>query len=296
MRVLAFLMLLLPAACGGLPQPFFGNPGGAANRLAQPPPSRLAVLMPINGLLSSTAAATWARATAGALAKQEIPAAVSRPDKRDWKLVLAARLRGTMVVPSYTLQNPAGEAQGVSEGEPVAADDWASGQPAVLRAAAAQVAPGIATLLGRVETARRQSDPASLLNRPARIYLAGVTGAPGDGDQSLPAQMRLKLEKAGLVVQDTPTGADYEVKGQVNTAPGANDTTRVELQWAVSDERGERGKILQINEVPIRTISPYWGDVAVVVADEAATGVRDVINNANGIGQAAKPAVSAPPS
>ncbi len=276
------ILALCLAACGSLPQPFYGNPGNAGSLLAQPPPSRLAVPPPTESLLSDKAAAQWSQAVADALQEQEIPAAATAPRGRDWTVILSAEMQGGQVLPSYTVQNPAGESQGVSQGAPVPPGDWAAGSPAVLKAAAAQAAPGIASLLGRIEAARRQSDPKSLQNRPARVFLAAMTGAPGDGNRSLPLQMRIKLEANGIVVQDTPKDADFEVKGEIQTAAGVNSTTRIELQWVVSDAKSERGRVVQINEVPPRSINPYWGDVAVAVATEAAGGVRDVIVNAGG--------------
>lgn len=283
MRALPLLFALLLAACGNLPQPFFGNPGANGLRLAQPPPARLAIPVPDESLLPDDAAKAWAGATADALVEQEVPAAASRsPNGRDWTLLLSAELNNGEVTPNYTVRNPAGEPQGVSQGAPIPARDWASGTPAVLKAAAAQAAPGIASLLSRIEAARRQSDPNSLQNRPARIYLGAVTGAPGDGSRSLPAQMRIRLESNGLVVQDTPRDADFEVKGEVVTAPGANGTTRIEVQWVVSDAKGERGRVVQINEVAPREIAPFWGDVAVAVATQAAGGVKEVVTNAGG--------------
>ena len=283
MRILLLLLLLLPTACGSLPQPFFGNPGGNAGLLSEPPPSRLGITLPEQSLLTDAGARAWARALADALVEQEIPADISNGRRgREWTLTLAAEIRGADVVTSYTVQNPAGESQGVTESPPISARDWASGNPTVLKTAAAQAAPGIASLLNRIEAARRQSDPNSLLNRPARVYFTGVTGAPGDGNRSLPTQMRMKLASAGMVVQDVAKDADYTLAGEVRTANGVNGTVRVELQWIVADAKGERGRVVQINEVAPSTINPYWGDVAVAVADEAATGVRDVITNAGG--------------
>ena len=286
---LCLAALLALAACGDLPQPFLGRPGAAAERLAQPPPSRLAVLSPAQSLLPAAGADAWAGAVADALQTEEVPAiAESRQRRGDWLLVLSAEVRGSEVVPSYAVQNPSGEPQGFSEGAPVSTAAWAGGDPAVLKAAAMQAAPGIASLLSRIEAARRQSDPNSLLNRPARVCFTGVTGAPGDGNSSLPAQMRAKLGAMGLVIQDAAGGADFSLAGQVQTAPGAKGTTRIELQWIVTDSRGaERGRIVQLNEVPPGTLDRYWGDIAVVVADEAAGGVRDVVLNAGG-GRAAK--------
>ena len=248
-------------------------------RLAQPPPSRLRIPPPAESLLTDAAARAWTEALARALVAEEVPAVPGTdPRAPEWRLVLAAERRGADVVPTYTVHNPAGEPQGVSEGQPVPAQSWAQGDPATLQTAAQAAAPGISSLLTRIEAARRQSDPNSLLNRPARVLFTGVTGAPGDGNQSLPRQMQQKLSALGLVVQDGPQDADFRLSGQVQTAPGKNGTVRVELQWIVEDAGGtERGRILQINEVPRRALEPYWGDVAVVVAEEAAGGVRDVV-------------------
>jgi len=276
--------LLALTGCGDLPQPFLGRPGATAQRLSQPPPSRLAVPAPAQSLLPDAGASAWAGAVADALLAEEVPAVAGGTRRHsDWTLLLSAEVRGAEVVPSYAVQNPSGESQGYSEGAPVAIADWAGGDAAVLKAAATQAAPGIVSLLNRIEAARRQSDPNSLLNRPARLYFSGVTGAPGDGNSSLPMQMRTKLTAMGLVIQDTANGADFTLAGEVQTAPGAKGTMRIELQWIVADNKGaERGRIVQLNEVPPGTLDSYWGDVAVVVADEAAGGVRDVVLNATG--------------
>ena len=217
-------------------------------------------------------AAAWAGAVADALVAMEIPAVPSgRGNGRDWRLALAAEWRDGAVVPSYAVLNPAGERQGVSEGQPIAMQAWAEASPATLQRAAADAAPGVASLLSRIEAARRQSDPNSLVNRPARIAFSGVTGAPGDGNASLPAQMRTRLAGLGMVVQDTAKDADFSLVGEVRLAPGSKGAQRVEIQWIVEDATGtERGRILQLNEVPPGTLDRHWGDVAVVVAEEAA--------------------------
>ena len=294
-------LLALPG-CGDLPQPFLGRPGGLASRLSQPPPSRLSIPTPTESLLPDTGATAWAGAIAEALVAEEIPAAANPRRRRgDWSLLLSAELRGRDVVPTYTVQNPAGVAQGFSEGAPVPAADWAGGNPAVLKAAAAQAAPGVASLLQKIEAARQLSDPNSLLNRPSRVFFAGVTGAPGDGNTSLAKQMQTRLAGLGRVVQDTPRGADFALRGEVKTAPGAKGAMRIELQWVVAngdDAAAERGRVVQLNEVPPGSLDHYWGDVSVVVATEAAGGVRDVILNSGG-GRApakAEPAPSPSPS
>jgi hypothetical protein len=280
---LALIVALVVTGCGDLPRPFMGAPGATAQRLAQPPPARLAVDTPGNALLADSAAQDFARALAEALVNEEVPAISGPAHKGDWTLSVAAEARGATVVPSFTVANPAGEAQGSSEGKPVAASAWAAGNPPTLVAAATDAAPGIAALLTRIEAARRQSDPHSLYNRPAKIWVMDVTGAPGDGNFTLTRLMREKLPELGEVVQDNPRDVDFTVGGKVVVAEASPTTQRVEIQWTVTDAKGsERGRVVQLNEIPKGTLDHYWGDVALTVVQEASGGVRDVVLEQSG--------------
>ncbi len=269
------------AACGDLPRPFEGHPGALGARLALPPPARLAVPAPTNSLLGDDAARTWAEATTVALRNAGgVPAFAHTAQRGDWRLMLSAHDDGATVVPTYTVENPAGIKQGSITGAPVPTSAWAAGDAATLQTAAAGAAPGVANLLTSIEAARRESDPNSLINRPARIVVPMVKGAPGDGDVSLAREMRTALPRNGEVVQDTKPDADYVVQGLVHTAPGAKGLTRIEIQWVVTDAAGhEAGRVVQLNEVKPGSLDHYWGDVALAVAKEAAGGIRRVIDN-----------------
>lgn len=282
MRALLFATLLLLSSCGGLPQPFFGNPGREGALLAAPPPARLAVPAPAQSLLTDSGSQLWAQATATALADTALPASYGPARQGDWSLLLSATMRGQDVIPSYEVFDGTGTPQGTSQGAPVTASAWSAADGAVLQTAAAQAAPGIDALLTRIQAARLHADPTSLQNRPARVYVAAITGAPGDGDRSLGTQIKLKLANYGITVQDTAAGADYRLRCDVRTAPGSGGQLKVELQWIVDDSRGERGRVVQLNEVPGGTLDRYWGDVAVVAADQAAGGIKDVLFNAAG--------------
>ena len=282
MRPLLFVILALLAGCGGLPQPFFGNPGRNGSLLSAPPPARLVVPTPAQSLLTDAGSQAWAKATAKALADIALPASYGTASQGDWRLLLSATMRGQDILPAYEVIDAAGVSQGTAQGAPVSAAAWSNdGQP-ILEAAATQVAPQIDALLTRILAARLHADPNSLQNRPARVYVAGVSGAPGDGDRSLDAQIKLKLGNYGITVQDTASGADYRVHCEVHTAPGSGGQLKVELQWIVDDSRGERGRVVQLNEVPGGTLDRYWGDVAVVAAEQAAGGIKDVLFNAAG--------------
>ena len=278
----ALLLLLGLAACGSYPRPFEGRPGATAQRLATPPPARLDIPAPA-AILPDPQATQFATALADALVAQEVPAVADPTQKGDWQLAIAAQPRGGMVVPLYTIDDTTGADQGTTEGAPIDAAAWRQAAPATLKQAAADAAPKLAALLTTIEAARHQSDPNSLMNRPPRIAFHGVSGAPGDGNQSLARQMRTELSNLGEVVQDTDAGADYQLSGAVVTAPVSPDKIRVEIQWTVADAQGkEQGKVSQLNEIQSGLLDHYWGDIAVVVAKEAAGGVRDVILNQTG--------------
>ena len=282
MRALPILPLfMLLSACGALPQPFFGNPGRQGAMLTEPPPGRLAVPLPTQSMLTDAGANAWAGAVADALQQREIPAVTGTFTRgREWTLAMSAELRNNQVVPHYTIQNPAGQPQGASDGPPIPAAAWAGGDPAVLNTAATAAAPGIVTLLSRIEAARIQADPNSLANRPARVFITGVTGAPGDGNKTLAEGVKQRLTQEGAVVQDTPAGSDYQVHGEVTAVPAPGGALKLELLWVVNDARGERGKILQVNQVPQNQIVPYWGDVAVAASQEAGSAIKTVMGNA----------------
>jgi hypothetical protein len=149
---------------------------------------------------------------------------------------------------------------------------------------AAGAAPNISTMLSRLFAISAHNDPNSLLNRPPRIVVLGVTGAPGDGNFSLAHQMVFALGQSGALVVDNKSDADVWVRAEIKTANTPPNNERVEVQWIVEEPRGERGRVVQVNEVPRGSLDGYWGEVAQVVATQAATGVRRVIETSSGGG------------
>jgi hypothetical protein len=281
------LVLLLPllavAGCGDLPQPFAGRPGATALRLANPPPARLTVPPPGGALLPPKDAAILAHDLTDALVAQELPAFAETPRAGDWQLRLSAELQGQSVVPKYELLDAGLHPKGAVTGDPVPAAAWAAGDQAAFQAAAASAAPRITALMRSVDAAIKQSDPNSLYNRPARIFLAGVTGAPGDGDLSLARQMRAKLPETGDMLAQRPDEADFVLRGVVKMTQLAGKQQQVEIHWLVYDSRGkEAGDVAQGHDIDQGALDRYWGDVAVAVAGEAAGGVHDVITNWSG--------------
>lgn len=271
-------MVLALAACGGLPRPFEGNAGATAARLAQPPPARLAIPLPRDIFLGEAAAAELSQGIAEGLLAEEVPVFAGAPQKADWRLTIGTEPRGSDIVPLYRVLDPAGEQRGITEGLPVPSEQWVKAPP--LRRIAGEAVPRIAALLTRIEAERRQSDPNSLVNRAAVLAFTGVNGAPGDGNVALARAMRAELVKAGQEMVDAAGKADFTLSGTVTMTPAPGNAQRVEIDWLVLDARGkEAGRVVQLNEVPKGMLSLAWGDVAYVVAAEAAGGVKDVIAN-----------------
>lgn len=279
------------SACGDLPQPFRGNPGGQARRLAAPPAYRLAVPPPEGAMLTDAAAGTFAGALAGALEAAEVPAVVGPANPLDWRLLVTAERDGRSVVPAYALADADGRTLASTRGGAVPLADWATARDDVLKRAAGRDAPAIATLLARADAARRSADPATLVaGGPPRLRLVPVTGAPGDGNRALTDRIADVLGNQGFALQDRAEGAAFAVQGQVeavNTLPGKQ---RIEIQWIVTRRDGEElGRAVQINEVPRGSLDRLWGDVAYVAAQEAGEGVKQIISNAGGFAPAAPP-------
>jgi hypothetical protein len=272
------LPLLLLAGCGALPEPFAGHPGALGARLAAPPPARLAVPPPAAALLTNAAGKRLAGAVADALVEREVPAFAQTARPGDWRLDVTAELQNNQVLPKYIIRDERGRVQGSAMGVAMPAAAWSLGDPLALKMEAAAIAPKLADLLVTIDAMRKRSDPHSIYNRPAQVAVPDVTGAPGDGNESLALAMRRQLPQLGDMVQETPAGADFVVAGQVHTAPeGAN--TRIEIQWRIIDAAGhDLGQVVQLNDVPSGSLDHYWGDVALVVAQQAAGGVQEVID------------------
>jgi len=281
---LALLVSLALAGCGDLPTTVQGQPGANAMRLAQPPPARLAVVTtPDPNLTPEAAGAAYADSLAAGLQALEVPAFAGQVRPGDWTLTARTELHGKDVVQAFRVQDATGKERGATEGPPMPAAIWVSGAAVTLREAAAADIPAIADLLSRIQGNDLRADPTSLYNRPARVWISAVQGAPGDGNQSLAVQLRRELGKLGPMVQDHPEGADFTVNGMVRITPQAGNMQRIDIRWLVVNASGrEIGNISQGNDLPSGTLNSYWGDVAVVVAKEASGGVRDVILTQSG--------------
>ena len=286
-RLLMLALLVMLGACGDLPQPFRGRAGGDAAMLAAPPGVRVAVPRSDALLLDAGASDQFAETMAEALRVAEVPAVVTEPLPLDWRVGLAATRRGNDVVLRYTLRDADGSELGSAEAPPVPRAAWAEQSEATRREATRVAARNLATMILRVEAARKATDPAALAaGGPPRIRLVPVGGAPGDGNTALTARMSDFLTQSGFLIADTASAAGFAVQGLVTVVPSGPGVQRVEILWVVSRRDGEElGRVLQLNEIPAGSLDRFWGDVAFAAAQEAAGGVQRVVSNAGGMAE-----------
>lgn len=279
MAVLLALATLL-AGCGDVPHPFQGNIGRAGRLLAQPPPSRLAVNAPDGALLTDIPRRLLTADVATSLASLEVPAFSVDPHPGDWHLAVTAEQQGGQVAPRFTVTDAVGKTRGSVAGAPVDAASWAAGAPATLQQVADAAAAPVSALLTSIEASRQMNDPNSLLNRPARVAVLQVAGAPGDGNRSLQRVMREQLPQHGESIQDAAAGADFTVTGHVKVTPSGPADGTVEITWTVNDARGaQAGVVAQVHDEKLDAMNGYWGELATAVCTEAAGGVHEVIAN-----------------
>jgi hypothetical protein len=281
MRHIAWLLPLSLAACGTLPQPFYGDPGVEGAKLAVPPAPVLYVPAPGAALLDHQAATLFAQDVASALAADDVPTLPGAGGDKTWRLVTTAKLSGSNVIPSYQVLGPGDKSYGTQAGAPVPAAAWANGDATALSQAAATDSVAITHLLAAVNATIQGSDPNSLENRVPRVFMGAVTGAPGDGNTSLALNMTRDLPGPDTEVVKDPARADFTVTGLIKTQPDKNGQILVELDWSVTDAYHRKiGQVTQLHDLSPQDIEPYWGDVAAAAATEAAGGVNEVISNA----------------
>jgi len=292
--LLAVVCALGLTACGDYPTPFKGRPGAEAERLAQPTAPLLVVVAPDAAAMPRDARTTLAEDLAKALQDHEVPAQANHPVASAWQLTTRLETRGNTIVPVFAIVDNTGKNHGTAEGAPATADAWAVASPDMMQQVAMEAAPKIIDLLVGIRIRRDMANPNSLLNRPPRAMVAAVTGAPGDGNEALTRLVREHLKGYGVLVGTDRPGADFLIAGSVKITPIPGHKERVEIVWEVSLPNGDvRGKVVQLNEIPAGTLNHYWGEVAVVVATEAASGLNDVINRQSGRTDAAEAAAKA---
>ncbi len=134
--------------------------------------------------------------------------------------------------------------------------------------------------------------PAAAETRAAlrRVRVAGVSGAPGDGDTALAGAIRRALLRHGARIVGAEGESDYQIVGQVDLTPPAAGRQDITIRWVVNGADGsELGDVVQRNAIRAGALDRPWGAVAGVIAAAAGPGIIEVMDKAEAAKSAARP-------
>lgn len=277
----AIAFAALVAGCQPLPHPFDDD---------RPPRALLAVPDSINVAVGSfegeprATAAKFGAAIAKELLKHDIPASertTSRTSYRlDGRIEESEPLRGKATVTVFwRLRDGAGRIVNERSDRLIAAaTEWDEGNDDRIAALAASGATAFAALLTD-ETPKEKSLAAGDSGR-VRVAVRKVSGAPGDGDNSLALSMATVLKRRDLDIVDDKTGKpDLAVDAEVKVDPAKGGKQHVKIVWRVSrGAGGEVGTVAQENDIPSGRLDGPWGDVAYSIAIAAEGGVAELVD------------------
>ena len=254
------------------------------------PNARIAVAPSFATYLPNQASKPYAQVITTALKAQKLPAVADYPIYGDWQLKTRINRGSNTATPVFELQDPGGKLVGTVEARPVSFEVWRQGQADTLRQAATEAAPRIAAMFNRVVAERRQEVEARRRNevppaqsragydRPTRVAITAITGAPSDGNVLLDRLMREKLKFMGEVIVDPSNAPDFTLRARIDDVTVDDKTHRIEIFWLLHNAaKQEVGEIVQLEEVAAGALSKGWGKLATSVTDEAAGAVRDII-------------------
>jgi hypothetical protein len=115
-----------------------------------------------------------------------------------------------------------------------------------------------------------------------RLAIAGVDGAPGDGNTSLSGAVAAVLRRHDLdIVTDAKSPADLKLDAKVAMSSGEPGKQHVKIVWHLHRADGsEIGTVGQENDVPKGTLDGAWGDIAYTVALAAESGILELVSRA----------------
>jgi len=219
-----------------------------------------------------------AGAVADALQKLDILATAGDVAGDRLSLLGTARATGTSVAIDWRLIDSAGKAVGHATSDaPVALEALNRGDQGAIKTLARASATTVAGLLQdyiSVEAAAQDT---------RRVFVQPVTGAPGDGTESLRLAMSsaLTLAKLNVVPASGDTASALAVVGSVKLDPPKDGKQHIAINWSLLDAHGRQlGVVSQENNVRPGSLDGRWGEVANLVASAAAPGIVALISKA----------------
>ncbi len=276
------LLVVFLSACGQLPRPFARDADPDANPLAQNLYWEGVEVPPLTGTTPP-----MGKLLAEAVVKQldnghQIPAALTGLDRSKYLLEghVNVERRGVIGLVRYSITWKLTERGGptieeYTEDVNASQFEWDYGSPKLIRGIGERIGMRTAQrVLGdRYGTAGQDR----LLGRDG-VYLAGVRGAPGDGNEALRRAMGVALGGGGLTLVNDPAKALHTVNAEVSVGTAEKGAQPIRIVWSVRDVTGDViGTAEQANAVPAGSLDGRWGRTAAFVAAAAMDGIIRIV-------------------
>jgi hypothetical protein len=258
----------------------FAHPPGKASALAAPVPDGGGVVVRAIAGTSDGTAGALRSAMVKALADQEIPAMTSGGNRwsRFLQGIVTATPQGTATMRlqiAWALTDPAGNAAGsktVTSDVPLRA--WEQADPATIKAIAGNSAAVVAALVrGPMPVEARQVKRMPLHVRP----VIGVSHIDG---LALRRAMEQALRERDYNVQPQLADDALVVAGNVVLGEAKAGQQPIHISWTVMDGGGrELGRLSQDNTLAVGSGPPRLAGLASAIAEAAADGIADVLDN-----------------
>jgi hypothetical protein len=274
-RFVAIIVLaLLTAGCDSAQHPFASDQTKPVIPISALKDSASVKVAPIAGI-APVARDKLADAMADALQELDILATAEDSGGERLSLLGTARASGSGVAVDWRLLDSAGKSAGqATSTAPVSLETVNRGDPNALKTLAhASAAPVARLLQDDIPVEAPPQDYRHVVVRP-------VTGAPGDGTESLRLAMTsaLTLAKLSVVPSSGDTATALAVVGTVKLDPPKGGKQHVSINWALLDVHGRQlGVVSQENDVRPGSLDGHWGEVANLVAGAAAPGIVALI-------------------
>jgi len=283
----ALCLALVVAGCVSTPKPFehdvasdgvlsprsdkievaVGTPANMPDTMAARVAAALALELQAYNIVAAVQPAEAPAKVAGSMSTRDSPNGPGIEIEIEWFLFDGQRFNGPAVSKTHAMT-----------------EDYEQASDRLVSRIAQQAAPQIATLLGKPPVYQpAAAAPASAAPQPpqVRVMVAGVTGAPSDGDRQLFSGMRRALGSNKIVVMDKGGADVFVVSATVTLTPIDDRSGQLAVTWILKDPSGkEVGKVEQSNPVPLAAARGSWLGFGDIVATAAVEGVLQLIDKA----------------
>lgn len=274
-------VLLLPAvllgACGELPRPFAHDGAAAPNELLTLPDHAGVVVGPVQGVDPATSLALT-EALAEALRRANVIASSRGGNAGSFALESWVESDGTRRMLFAELLQPSGalvarQSVPLPAGGADSERNWRTVADATARPLASVLAGEPAEAMATVAPAA--GDP---IDAPPLAIAAVSGGTPEADGHVLERALSYSLQQRNIKTVDKPAANLHQIRGALKVTARPNNQRNLAVVWTVIGPDGtELGKVEQANDVPLPLLKSAWSDIALAVAEGAAEGIINVL-------------------